>query len=75
MATKADIEAALNAGGFVRFVWAAKGSSILVHPTGYEQAIDGRAYHGFLRTIANDCQRTETGSTESKTLVVEWRKK
>ena len=73
-ATKADIDSALDAGGYVRYVWC-DGDTVLVHPTGWEQAIDGRAYQGFLRTTATRCDRKETGSTEAKDLVFEWRNK
>jgi len=36
--------------------------------------MDGRTYQGFLKTLAPTLHRSETGSTETKDLVIEWRK-
>ena len=69
-----DIRRELEHGGIVRLRWGL-GGAILIHADGaWFTPIDGRTYHGFLRTDAPNLQRTETGSKDTKDFVIEWRK-
>ena len=64
----------LNDGGVVRFIHK-DGWAILITADGESfQALDGRAYAGFLRTRATKLTRTESGSIESGDLIIEWRR-
>ena len=67
-----DIRRVLSEGGVVRFIWH-KCRAELVTPNGAELRIDGRTYQGFLKRLALQLDRTETGSAETRDLVIEWR--
>jgi hypothetical protein len=70
-----DIRRELEHGGIVRLRWGL-GGAILIHADGaWFTPIDGRTYHGFLRTDAPNLQRTETGSKGTKDFVIEWKRK
>jgi len=74
LAYLAEIHHVLAEGGLVRFHWG-NGQHILVNANGKSfTPIDGRSYQGFLKTANKRYTRTETGSTDTKDLVVEWRK-
>jgi hypothetical protein len=48
---------------------------MLMHADGHWfTTIDGRSYQAFLKTADKRHTQTETGSTETKDLVIEWRK-
>jgi hypothetical protein len=69
-----DIKRELEHGGFVRFVWS-NGCPMLMHADGQRfTTIDGRSYQAFCKTADKRYSRTETGSTGTKDLVIEWRK-
>lgn len=68
-----DIRRVINAGGELKFVHAFCLASLLEKDSQWFSAVDGRSYHGFLRTLAPKLQRTETGSVETKDLVITWR--
>jgi hypothetical protein len=78
-ATLCEVREELYAGGCVRMVHA--GGAVLIHADPeyhrlrphQHDLIDGRSYHGFLRNLARECVRTETGSLETGDLVIEWR--
>ena len=74
LAYLAEIHHVLAEGGLVRFHWG-HGQHILVNANGKSfTPIDGRSYQGFLKTANKRYTRTETGSTDTKDLVIEWRK-
>ena len=64
----------LNEGGYVRFEWRTSSTILISADQQLFTTIDGRTYQGFLRTLALQLERTETGSVETKDLVIEWRK-
>lgn len=67
-----DILEALNNGGKLRFTWISGKQELILHDnTVY--TVDGRSYQAFIHDCAS-YQRTETGSTEAKDLVIEWSK-
>ncbi len=68
-----DIRRVVEEGGYVRFVWASNSPKLV--SADKETLIDLRSYHGFLKTLAPKLQRTETGSSETKDLVIEWKRK
>jgi len=70
LAKAADVKAALEAGGFVRFTWL-NCNRELVDVSGNSRPLDGRTYQAILRW--NDIQQTKIGSTEEKNLVIELR--
>ncbi len=72
-ATMKQVRGVLNEGGKVVFDWK-QGWTRLVSADGNFTTIDGRTYQGFLKTLAPKLERTETGSTDTKDLVIEWRK-
>lgn len=67
-----DIHDALNQGGHVRFDWKTCRAELILR--GAKWLVDNRSYHGFLKTVAPKLERTETGSTDAKNLVIIWRK-
>ncbi len=70
-----EVRRVLAEGGIVRFHWSTC-SPILIHPNGESfTPIDGRSYHAFQETADQKYTRTETGSTETKDLVIEWKRK
>lgn len=74
LAQMKQVRRVLNEGGHVRLNWR-NGSTVLVSADRKSStAIDGRTYQGFLKTLAPKLERTETGSMETKDLVIEWRK-
>ena len=58
----------IEAGGVLRMIWR-NGDARIIDVDGNEMKVDGRAYQGFLT-----CVLTETGNTDDKDLVMEWRK-
>ena len=74
LARLSDIKRELDHGGFVRFVWFDVWP-MLMHADGqWFTTIDGRTYQAFQKTADRRYTKTETGSTETKDLVIEWRK-
>lgn len=70
----AEVRRVLSNGGLVRFAWRS-GHTVLISPNGKRlTTLDGRAYHGFLQTVAPSLQETSTGSIETEDLVIEWKK-
>ena|SRR5882762_5566353 len=67
-----DVERVLADGGFLRMTWH-DGRTELVSATGESQIVDGRTYQAFTNKHQYGLNRVETGSTESKDLVIEWR--
>jgi hypothetical protein len=68
----AEANEILANGGVLRFTWGT-GQHVLITESGDIRPLDGRAYQTLTRRA--DLTRTETGSTENKDLVIEWRKK
>jgi len=64
----------LNEGGYVKFDWNTSRIIVVSAHGDLLTAMDGRTYHGFLKTLAPRLHRTDTGSTGTKDLVIEWRK-
>jgi hypothetical protein len=61
LAQLAEVRRVLTNGGLVRFVWAS-GHTLLVSSDGKRlTTLDGRAYQGFLNTVAPSLQETSTG--------------
>jgi len=70
-----DVRRVLQEGGIVRFHWA-NCRTILIKADGKSfTPIDGRSYKGFLKTADKRYTRTQAGSTDTKDLVIEWRRK
>jgi len=70
-----DIRKHLATDGYVKFVWV-NNQAILIHARHVTFCpIDGRSYQAFLLTADQKYNRTETGSTETNDLVIEWRNK
>jgi hypothetical protein len=67
----AEANEILANGGIMRFIWATC-QTVLVKATGELRALDGRTYDSLRNR--SDLTRIETGSTETKDLVIEWRK-
>ena len=68
-----ELQRVLANGGLVRFIWAS-GHTVLISANGKRLAtLDGRTYHGFLKTVAPSLQETSTGSIEAKNLIIEWK--
>jgi hypothetical protein len=59
----------LDSGGFVRFTWS-KCLSEVIDSNGVAYSFDGRSYQAFLKRP--NLQRTETGSVETKDLIITW---
>jgi hypothetical protein len=73
LAQLAEVRRVLTNGGLVRFVWAS-GHTVLISANGKRLAtLDGRTYHGFLKTVAPSLQETSTGSIETQDLIIEWK--
>lgn len=73
MAQLAEVRRVLTNGGLVRFVWAS-GHTVLISPLGKRlTTLDGRTYHGFLKTVAPGLQETSTGSIQTQDLTIEWK--
>jgi hypothetical protein len=64
----------LEEGGYVRFNFRVGWTRVFTANGLYFTALDGRTYSAFLRTLAPKLERTETGSVETKDLIIEWRK-
>ena len=67
-----EVLAVLADNGEVIFDWASCRAT-LVDRTGNKTIVDKRSYHAFLRNYAAKFNRTETGGTDSKNLVIRWR--
>jgi hypothetical protein len=65
------VRCVLNEGGKVVFTWK-EGDIRLIEADGNRFWMDGRTYQGFLKTLAPKLQKIETGSTDTKDLVIEW---
>jgi hypothetical protein len=63
----------LNNGGVLRMIHNS-GLVRLVSKDGVEFAVDGRSYQGFVAKAAKEFKRTEIGSLEQTTLVIQWQK-
>jgi hypothetical protein len=72
-ATLAEANQILADGGIMRFVWGDKQPAHLVKASGDIRILDGRTYDSLRNR--EDLIRTETGSTENKNLVIEWRQR
>ena len=73
LATMKQVRRVLDEYGKVVFDWK-QGWTRLVSADGNFTTMDGRTYQGFLKTVAPQLERTETGSAEGKDLVIELRK-
>lgn len=74
LAQLAEVRHVLANGGLVRFVWAS-GHTILISADGKRLGtLDGRTYHGFLKTVAPNLQETSKGSIDAKNLIIEWKR-
>jgi len=74
LARMRQVQRVLNEGGYVKFDWKICRTIVISADGELFTTMDGRTYQGFLKTLASRLQRTETGSTETKDLVIEWRK-
>jgi hypothetical protein len=69
----AKVRRVLANGGLVRFIWES-GHTVLISANGKRlTTLDGRAYQGFLKTVAPTLQETTTGSIETQDLIIEWK--
>lgn len=69
----ADVFKALNEGGCVRFKHLTC-DAYVVSADGQARLLDGRSYQGFLQSMAKSLKRTETGSYDTRNLIIEWRR-
>jgi len=69
-----QVRRVLDEGGHVRFDWLTCLAILVSADRKLSTTIDGRTYQAFLKTLPPQLERTETGSTETKDLVIEWRK-
>jgi hypothetical protein len=74
LARMKQVRRILDEGGLVRFNWRVGWTRVFSANGLYVTTLDGRTYSAFLRTLAPKLERSETGSVETKDLVVEWRK-
>src|SRR6266851_1832623 len=74
LAQMKQVRRVLNEGGHVKFVWKTGAITAISADGALFSTMDGRTYQGFLKTLAPKLERTETGSTETKDLVIESRK-
>jgi hypothetical protein len=73
VARMTDAKRIVAHGGLVRFTYKT-GMAILVSADGgIRYQLDRRTYDAFLRVIAPELSRTESGSTETNDLVIEWK--
>jgi hypothetical protein len=72
-ATLPEANQILADGGIMRFVWRDKQPAHLVKASGDIRILDGRMYDSLRNR--EDLIRTETGSTENKNLVIDWRQR
>jgi hypothetical protein len=73
LAQLAEVRRVLANGGLVRFIWAS-GHTVLMSANGKRlTTLDGRTYHGFLKTVAPSLLETPTGSIETHDLTIEWK--
>jgi hypothetical protein len=68
----AEADEILANGGVLRFTWGT-GQRVLITASGNIRPVDGLAYQPL--TNRADLTRTETGSTDAKDLVIEWKLK
>ena len=72
IARMADVKRIIAHGGLVRFSY--KTLATLVSPNGeIRYQLDGRTYESFLKLVAPQLSRTESGSAKTKDLVIEWK--
>src|SRR6267142_3816647 len=69
-----QVRRVLDEGGHVRFEWLTCLAILVSVDRKLSTTIDGRTYQAFLKTLPPQLERTDTGSTETKDLVIEWRK-
>jgi hypothetical protein len=74
LARMKQVRRILDEGGLVRFNWRVGWTRVFSANGLYVTTLYGRTYSAFLRTLAPKLERTETGSVETKDLVIEWRK-
>jgi len=75
VARMADVKRMIAHGGAVRFIYKTS-LAILVSADGeIRYQLDRRTYDAFLRAIAHQLPRTESGSAETNDLVIEWKQK
>lgn len=74
LARMKQVRRVLNEGGHVKFVWKTGAITVISADGALFSTMDGRTYQGLLKTLAPKLERTEIGSTETKDLVIEWRK-
>ena len=68
----ADVKRVIAQAGLVRFSY--KTLAVLVSADGeIRYQLDGRTYEAFLKLIAPQLSRTESGSAKTKDLVIEWK--
>jgi hypothetical protein len=72
VARMADVKRMITHGGIVRFTYKT-GSAILVSADGgIRYQLDRPTYDAFLRVIAPQLLRVQSGSEETNDLVIEW---
>jgi hypothetical protein len=75
VARMADVKRIVAHGGLVRFTHKTA-LAILVSSDGQiRYQLDRRTYDAFLRVIARQLSRTESGSAETGDLVIDWKQK
>jgi len=67
-----EIRDAVCSGGCVRHEWAT-GKIEVVYASGVALPLDGRSYQAFCYGLGLHIRLTETGSTDTKDLIQEWR--
>lgn len=67
-----DTKRILDEGGFVRFTWSTCHPEVITIDN-VSIPMDGRSYQAFLKQT-KELERIQAGSTETKNLVIEWRK-
>jgi len=74
LARMRQVHRVLSEGGYVQFDWKTCRTIVISADGELFTTMDGRTYQGFLKTLAPKLNRSETGSTDTKDLVIEWRK-
>jgi hypothetical protein len=67
----AEAKQILMDGGIMRFVWGSNQPAHLAKASGELRILDGRTYESLRKR--EDLIRTETGSTETRDLIIEWK--
>ena len=74
LARMRQVQRVLNEGGYVKFDWKICRTIVISADGELFTTMDGRTYQGFLKTLAPKLHCSETGGTDTKDLVIEWRK-